>query len=177
MESINLTPNLFQLGNRLIETYQRPTRATDDNLQQQGLDPNETIFANVGTASIEEYLTVTFHSTPANTEKRISLDPLSQAVMLKSLAVNNSATGSLELRIYGNNGVSSGVLVAGLTIPQPELGYLLPPIVVQTSGELGIVSTVPRSLITVTLKPIALLGDLNNYVPPAPDQSFPDPGF
>ncbi|MGF1542868.1 MAG: hypothetical protein ACFCU5_20900 [Pleurocapsa sp.] len=91
--------SLIGVNGKVIETYERTSKATEQAKIEVGLDPNLPIKAITGVAPLEEYIVFNTGAIAENGSYIISLDRIQPAVLLKSLYVDQPDQSSVTIKI------------------------------------------------------------------------------
>lgn len=97
--SIKLFNGLLDIGGILTETYYRKSRASSEAKQELGLDPNKEYDANIGIASIDEYVVLSASGIGKNVEMCFYLSEFEQDLKLCSMYIDNANQDSAIIEV------------------------------------------------------------------------------
>lgn len=156
---IQLSSGLMDVGNgQVIETYQRTTRASNAAKEQLGLSLTDEIKANIGIASIEEYITMYVNNLNSGQKAVFNLAQFNQPMRLISVFIDDPDNDIIDLSLVRN---ASGATPSytfykdrynknQTPIPVADI-----PLATETTIEVTAVSGVNQ--VFIMLKPVAIL--------------------
>lgn len=99
-----LTHGLVPVNGQLVESYLRVTKANDQVKEALGLSTTEQILANIGLASIEEYLTLETSSVIVKGDSRIwDLTEFNQPFKVESILIDSPYNDTFQFELLDEN--------------------------------------------------------------------------
>ncbi|MDJ0536641.1 MAG: hypothetical protein QNJ70_29830 [Xenococcaceae cyanobacterium MO_207.B15] len=156
--SYKLTHGLVPVNGQLVETYLRQTQANEDVKTTLGLSTDEQILANIGLASIEEYLTLQTTSTIDKGEFVIwDLSPLEQPFKVESILIDSPSNDTFTFQLLDEN----GRVKISLIFERKKTPYDFPLMVVPVNWKIKIIAQNSAiDFLQIIGKPVALLNNL-----------------
>ena len=174
--SYKLTHGLVPTNGQLVETYLRHTQASDDLKTTLGLATDEQILANIGLASIEEYLTLQTGST-INMGEFVTWDlsPLEQPFKVESILIDSPNNDTFTFQLLNE----TDEVKISLIFERKKTPYDFPLMVVPINWKIKVIAQNSAiDFLQVIGKPVALLDNLlpsqdHQNSPPLPNPISP----
>lgn len=158
MSSYKLTHGLVPINGQLVESFLRETQASDNIKTTLGLATDEQILANIGLASIEEYLTLSTGDTIDKGEKRIwDLSPLEQPFKVESILIDSPNNDTFTFQLL-NEALEVKI---SLIFERRKTPYDFPLMVVPINWKIKVIAQNSAiDFLQIIGKPVALLDNL-----------------
>lgn len=101
--SIKLEPTILDLDGKLIEAYERETRASDETVNELNLSTGDQVLATVGVAQIPEYVVLQASNIAKNQQKTWILSQLEQAMVIKSVYIDAPQSDRIDFEVYSGD--------------------------------------------------------------------------
>lgn len=98
--TFKLTPSLLDVGGTLVEAYERISRATKDAKAAVGKGETEEVKAQIGIASVEEYITMAVTDVGKNEMGVFDLSQFDQPMRLHSLYIDDPQFDSVRVELF-----------------------------------------------------------------------------
>ncbi len=162
--TFKLVPSLLRVNNQLLEAYARKSRATDEIKQDLGLPLDQDLLANIGLASIEEYIVLqTNERLNVGAEAVWSLSSLETPVKIESIFIDSPQADKFEFEILAHDDSS----IFKLNLARNQTPYDLPEAPLSNEFKIRIIAKSRITLIRIICKPVIIL----DYI--FPDGSLP----
>ncbi len=153
--SIKLEPTILDLDGKLIEAYERETRASDETVNELNLSTGDQVLATVGVAQIPEYVVLQAVNIAKNQEKTWSLSQLEQAMVIKSLYIDAPQADRIDFEV-----LSEGSKIFDFFLNRSATPYQFPDVPLPPNVEIRIKALNPINFVRITLQPAIILDTL-----------------
>lgn len=150
-----IRPSVARVGDRLIETYERKSNATNESLESLGLDPNADNYAQVGITAINEYIRLIATGIKKGEAHSWKIADIGQDIEIDSIYIDTPNADSFDLEIYGNNGSK----LLDLTVGRYKAPYDLPNAILTQNLTLQVVARADIGMVLINCRPAVLLKD------------------
>lgn len=98
--SFELVPSLTEVGGILVEGYKRLTRASEEEKEAVGIADNADAYANIGVASVEEYVTMSVTDVGRREMAVFDLMQFQQPMRIASLYIDDPRSDSIVVEAF-----------------------------------------------------------------------------
>lgn len=99
-----LRSSVTKVDGQLLESYERLTNATPEQLENLGLDPNVAHYAKLGAPQVREYLQLIAYNIANKTSHQWKISDIGTDVEIDNIYVQVPSQDSFDLEVYHENG-------------------------------------------------------------------------
>lgn len=157
MENQNITirPAVSLLNGQLVESYERKTNASPEQLEAVGLDPNEEYYSKIGTSPVTEYVRLIGKYLQSGDTQRWDIAKVGQMLEIDNIYIDAPNQDSFDLEIYDLNNEK----LLDLTVSRNKSPLELPNAPLTTDLSLVIRARNTINTVVVICRPAVLLAD------------------
>ncbi|ELS04808.1 hypothetical protein Xen7305DRAFT_00045440 [Xenococcus sp. PCC 7305] len=147
-----LTPSLFDVDGRLIESYNRVSLATDQVKENIGLPTGTDILSNIAVASIEEFLVLQASNINEGETASWSLARIGQAVKVESVYIDAPNADNFVFQVF-----SGDTKVFSFPLNRTQTPYDFPENPLSSDLLIKVKAKADIKLLQIVLKPAVIL--------------------
>ena len=151
-----IRPSVHRIDGQLIETYERKTNASPEQLEELGLDPNIDHYSRLGIASVNEYVRLVAYNIQQGTRHEWKIADLGTDVEIDNVYIQVPTQDSFDLEIYDANGNQLLDLAVGRSRELQDL----PDSVLTQDLTIKLYARANIGLAVINCRPAVLLGTL-----------------
>lgn len=154
-QNIIIRPTVAEVNGQLVESYERITNASTEQIEALGLDPVGQYYAKVGIAPVNEYVRLMANDIKQGKRQSWDLSAIGQALQIESIYIDSPTQDSFDLEVYDQQGDKP----LDLTIGGSEAPYNFPKILLTTDLILKIYARKYIKTVRIFCRPAIVLAD------------------
>ncbi len=151
--SFKLIPSLTVIGDALIENYKRASRASPEEKELAGLKPDEEVKAQIGIASVEEYITMSVMDVGRREVAAFDLSQFDQPMRLASLYIDEPNSDAIVIEVF----LSDDTRIMKQTFTRNRTPFQFPTAPLPPSVTIKVTALTPVKFIQLVLVPVVIL--------------------
>ena len=149
-----IRPAVTKLNGQLIETYERKTNATPEQLEALGLDPTEENYSRLGIQAVREYIQLIGLDIPAGKRMRWNIADIGQELEIDNVYVQAPTQDSFDLEVHN----ADDIKLLDYTVSRERKLLEMPDSLLTTDLTLTVFAHKHIGLIAINCRPAVLLG-------------------
>lgn len=154
--NLELIPSLTDVGGIIVEGYKRLTKASEQEKAGVGVPNNEDVYANVGVASIEEYVTMNVFDVAKNEMAVFELAQFNQPLRLESLYIDDPRSDSVTVEVF----LPGNVKIMSQKFSKNRTPFKFPTVPLPPQVTIKVTALSDVKLIQLVLVPVVILSSV-----------------